>query len=182
MILLRGRATSNLRLDSSTLLIISALGGVFKIDWICRKDLSFSKVIHLNNPWNDNKPVKIGRDGQEIEPRKAHSLLSFFHSAEFSDSGVAEEICRQFPEDGQVEMTPILRRSKESARQQRAKPESERRKAVPTTKPLSVNRGGPPRDSRGPPPMRKRRSGESLTCLTDDDLKKVEIVGGFQFE
>jgi len=117
-----------------------ALGGVFKIDWICRKDLSFSKVIHLNNPWNDNKPVKIGRDGQEIEPR------------------VAEEICRQFPEDGQVEMTPILRRSKESARQQRAKPESERRKAVPTTKPLSVNRGGPPRDSRGPPPMRKRRS------------------------
>ena len=50
--------------------LISALGGVFKIDWICRKDLTFSKVIHLNNPWNDNKPVKIGRDGQEIEPRK----------------------------------------------------------------------------------------------------------------
>lgn len=117
-----------------------ALGGVFKIDWICQKELSFSKVIHLNNPWNDNKPVKIGRDGQEIEPR------------------VAGEICRLFPEDNQVEMTPILRRSKESARQQRAKPESERRKAVPTTKPLSVNRGGPPRDSRGPPPMRKRRS------------------------
>jgi len=117
-----------------------ALGGVFKIDWICQKELSFSKVIHLNNPWNDNKPVKIGRDGQEIEPR------------------VAEEICRLFPEDNQVGMTPILRRSKESARQQRAKPESERRKAVPTTKPLSVNRGGPPRDSRGPPPMRKRRS------------------------
>ena len=147
--------------------IISALGGVFKIDWICRKDLSFSKVIHLNNPWNDNKPVKIGRDGQEIEPRKP-SFVTFpvvAFSAEmnyFRDSGVAEEICRQFPEDGQVEMTPILRRSKESARQQRAKPESERRKAVPTTKPLSVNRGGPPRDSRGPPPMRKRRSGESL--------------------
>ena len=72
-----------------------------------------------------------------------------------------------------MEMTPILRRSKESARQQRAKPESERRKAVPTTKPLSVNRGGPPRDSRGPPPMRKRRSGESFD---DFDLTKVERV------
>ena len=143
------------------------MGGVFKIDWICRKDLSFSKVIHLNNPWNDNKPVKIGRDGQEIEPRKATSVTfsityHYFIALSFFYSGVAEEICRQFPEDGQVEMTPILRRSKESARQQRAKPESERRKAVPTTKPLSVNRGGPPRDSRGPPPMRKRRSGESL--------------------
>ena len=83
LILLRGRATSNLRLDSSTLLIISALGGVFKIDWICRKDLSFSKVIHLNNPWNDNKPVKIGRDGQEIEPRKA-TLVTFSMYYRFS--------------------------------------------------------------------------------------------------
>ena len=149
--------------DISTFLLISALGGVFKIDWICQKELSFSKVIHLNNPWNDNKPVKIGRDGQEIEPRKPTFVTNLFFMFFCSWSyiaGVAEEICRLFPEDNQVEMTPILRRSKESARQQRAKPESERRKAVPTTKPLSVNRGGPPRDSRGPPPMRKRRSGE----------------------
>ena len=151
--------------NTSTFLLISALGGVFKVDWICRKDLSFSKVIHLNNPWNDNKPVKIGRDGQEIEPRKSTTIVSCYaHFLSLSPvlsniAGVAEEICRLFPEDNQVEMTPILRRSKESARQQRAKPESERRKAVPTTKPLSVNRGGPPRDPRGPPPMRKRRSG-----------------------
>ncbi len=45
-----------------------ALGGVFKIDWVCRKDLPFQGVSHLSNPWNDGKPVKIGRDGQEIEP------------------------------------------------------------------------------------------------------------------
>ena len=78
-----------------------ALGGVLKIDWICRKvschpisepksegaflmlldehllmidyyfqDLPFQKVQHLYNPWNDGKPIKIGRDGQEIEPSK----------------------------------------------------------------------------------------------------------------
>ena len=47
-----------------------ALGGVFRIDWVCRKELSFNKVQHLYNPWNDGKPIKIGRDGQEIEPRK----------------------------------------------------------------------------------------------------------------
>ena len=29
-----------------------------------RKDLSFNKTQHLYNPWNEGKPVKIGRDGQ----------------------------------------------------------------------------------------------------------------------
>ncbi|XP_009985234.1 PREDICTED: YTH domain-containing protein 1-like [Tauraco erythrolophus] len=40
------------------------LGGVFKIDWICRRELPFTKSAHLTNPWNEHKPVKIGRDGQ----------------------------------------------------------------------------------------------------------------------
>lgn len=78
-----------------------ALGGVFKVDWICRKELPFSSTLHLYNPWNEGKPVKIGRDGQEIEPR------------------VAEELCRLFPQDEGIEMTPILRKSKEAARQAR---------------------------------------------------------------
>ncbi|XP_044764001.1 YTH domain-containing protein 1 [Coccinella septempunctata] len=75
-----------------------ALGGVFKVDWICRKELPFSSTMHLYNPWNDGKPVKIGRDGQEIEPR------------------VAEELCRLFPQDEGIEITPILRLAKESAK------------------------------------------------------------------
>lgn len=29
-----------------------------------RRDLAFTKTTHLHNSWNDNKPVKIGRDGQ----------------------------------------------------------------------------------------------------------------------
>uniref|UniRef100_A0A8B9PJ13 YTH domain-containing family protein n=1 Tax=Apteryx owenii TaxID=8824 RepID=A0A8B9PJ13_APTOW len=41
------------------------LGGVFKIDWICRRELPFTKSAHLTNPWNEHKPVKIGRDGQQ---------------------------------------------------------------------------------------------------------------------
>lgn len=51
-----------------------ALGGVFEIDWICKKELSFTCTTHLHNPWNDGKPVKIGRDGQEIEPNVAEEL------------------------------------------------------------------------------------------------------------
>ena len=80
-----------------------ALGGVFKIDWVCRGDLSFNKVQHLYNPWNEGKPVKIGRDGQEIEPK------------------VGEELGRLFLEDKGVDLTPILRKSKEAARKHRAK-------------------------------------------------------------
>lgn len=75
-----------------------ALGGVFEVDWVSRRDLSFTKTQHLYNPWNEGKPVKIGRDGQEIEPR------------------VAEELCRLFPKDDGVNLTPILHKSKRSAR------------------------------------------------------------------
>merc|ERR1719228_3208150 len=99
-----------------------ALGGVFKIDWISKGDLSFQKVQHLYNPWNEGKPVKIGRDGQEIQPR------------------VGEELCRLFTEDHSVDITPILRKSKEAAREQRAKG------GVPRTGPIGghtrVVRGG----------------------------------------
>ncbi|XP_049777634.1 YTH domain-containing protein 1-like [Schistocerca cancellata] len=75
-----------------------ALGGVFRVDWVCRKELPFSATVHLYNPWNEGKPVKIGRDGQEIEPK------------------VAAELCRLFPVDEGIEMTPILRKSKEAAK------------------------------------------------------------------
>lgn len=82
---------------------VKALGGVFELDWICRKELSFTCTAHLYNVWNDGKPVKIGRDGQEIEPK------------------VGSELCRLFPEDEHVEMTPILRKSKEAAKMMREK-------------------------------------------------------------
>lgn len=80
-----------------------ALGGVIELDWICRKELSFNATLHLHNTWNEGKPVKIGRDGQEIEPK------------------IGAELCRLFPEDEQIELTPILRKSKETARVMREK-------------------------------------------------------------
>lgn len=39
-------------------------GGVFRLDWICKNELSFNHTSHLYNPFNDNRPVKIARDGQ----------------------------------------------------------------------------------------------------------------------
>ncbi|XP_074598684.1 uncharacterized protein LOC141853294 [Brevipalpus obovatus] len=71
-----------------------ALGGVFDLDWICRKELPFSKTLHLFNPLNEGKPVKIARDGQEIEPR------------------VGEELCRLFPADDSIDLMSHLKKMK----------------------------------------------------------------------
>ena len=62
-------------------LTAKALGGVFMLDWVNTNELSFSKTLHLFNPLNEGKPVKIARDGQEI------------------DSRVGEELCRLFAAD-----------------------------------------------------------------------------------
>lgn len=43
-----------------------SLGGVFEVQWLCRNELSFDKTFHLKNPYNENKSVKIGRDGTVI--------------------------------------------------------------------------------------------------------------------
>nr|XP_055056291.1 YTH domain-containing protein 1 isoform X2 [Misgurnus anguillicaudatus] len=61
------------------------LGGVFKIDWICRRELPFTKTAHLSNSWNENKPVKIGRDGQEIELECGTQLCMLFPPDESID-------------------------------------------------------------------------------------------------
>ncbi|XP_066996788.2 YTH domain-containing protein 1 isoform X2 [Anabrus simplex] len=112
----------------------NALGGVFKVDWVCRKELAFSKTQHLYNPWNEGKPVKIGRDGQEIEPR------------------VAEELCRLFPMDEGIDMTPILRKSKEAARILRPRSHGSH------SRPLHRSFGGPGRGHSHNTGSRGRRS------------------------
>lgn len=39
-------------------------GRSFKVKWLRLHDLSFQRTLHLKNPWNDFKPVKISRDCQ----------------------------------------------------------------------------------------------------------------------
>lgn len=69
-------------------------GGLFYVDWINRNELSFTNTTHLFNSFNDGKPVKIGRDGQEVDPQ------------------VGEELCRLFPPDDTVDLIPLLKRMK----------------------------------------------------------------------
>lgn len=41
-------------------------GGTFNVDWIRLCDLPFQRTVHLRNPLNSFKPVKISRDCQEL--------------------------------------------------------------------------------------------------------------------
>ncbi|CAF1388418.1 unnamed protein product [Adineta steineri] len=70
-----------------------AFSGVIPIDWVSRRSLPFNQTLHLFNSWNENKPVKIGRDGQEIEPR------------------CAEALCRSFPPDPTIDIITISKKS-----------------------------------------------------------------------
>ncbi|XP_077132052.1 YTH domain-containing protein 1 isoform X2 [Ranitomeya variabilis] len=74
------------------------LGGVFKIDWICRRELPFTKSAHLANQWNEHKPVKIGRDGQEIEP----------------DCGT--QLCLLFPTDESIDLYQVIHKMRHKRR------------------------------------------------------------------
>jgi hypothetical protein len=42
----------------------SPWGRSFKVKWLQLNDLPFQKTLHLKNPLNDYKPVKISRDCQ----------------------------------------------------------------------------------------------------------------------
>lgn len=58
-----------------------SLGGVLKVEWLCTKELPFHETQDLYNSFNDNKPVKVARDGQQIE------------------SDVGKKLCKLFPQD-----------------------------------------------------------------------------------
>ncbi|XP_063775912.1 YTH domain-containing protein 1 isoform X2 [Pseudophryne corroboree] len=91
------------------------LGGVFKIDWICRRELPFTKSAHLTNPWNEHKPVKIGRDGQEIE----------------LDCGT--QLCLLFPTDESIDLYQVIHKMRHKRRmhsQPRSRGRPSRREAT----------------------------------------------------
>ncbi|CAF0719601.1 unnamed protein product [Rotaria sp. Silwood1] len=87
--------------------------GVIYIDWITCRSLPFSKTSHLFNSWNENKPVKIGRDGQEIEPR------------------CAEALCRLFPSDPTIDIMSIATKAKNNKKRYSSRSQSR--------SPLSIN-------------------------------------------
>ena len=53
-------------------------GGAMAIKWQTIYDLNFADTMHLHNPLNENKPIKISRDGQEMAPAVGFELCGIF--------------------------------------------------------------------------------------------------------
>ncbi|KAI3681044.1 hypothetical protein L6452_35826 [Arctium lappa] len=54
-------------------------GRNFCVKWLKLCELSFHKTRHLRNPYNENLPVKISRDCQELEPSIGEQLASLLY-------------------------------------------------------------------------------------------------------
>ncbi|KAI5199716.1 hypothetical protein E4T39_06088 [Aureobasidium subglaciale] len=54
-------------------------GKSFQVEWISTNRLPFYRTRGLRNPWNENREVKIARDGTEIEPSIGSRLVQMFH-------------------------------------------------------------------------------------------------------
>ncbi|XP_036792649.1 YTH domain-containing protein 1 isoform X4 [Oncorhynchus mykiss] len=106
------------------------LGGVFKIDWICRRELPFTKTAHLSNSWNEHKPVKIGRDGQEMEP------------------GCGMQLCVTFPQDESINLFQVIHKMRHKRRMP-SEPRSRGR--PPHREPTRGDPGSLPNSCRGRP-------------------------------
>lgn len=60
-------------------------GRNFSVKWLKLCELSFQKTRHLRNPYNENLPVKISRDCQELEPSVGEQLASLLYLEPDSD-------------------------------------------------------------------------------------------------
>ncbi|KAL3851522.1 hypothetical protein ACJIZ3_013404 [Penstemon smallii] len=60
-------------------------GRNFALKWLKLCELSFNKTRHLRNPYNENLPVKISRDCQELEPSIGEQLASLLYLEPDSD-------------------------------------------------------------------------------------------------
>jgi YT521-B-like domain len=54
-------------------------GKPFRVAWISTTRVLFSRTRGLRNIWNDNKYVKVARDGTELEPSVGRQLIELFH-------------------------------------------------------------------------------------------------------
>uniref|UniRef100_A0A8C5M7C2 YTH domain-containing family protein n=1 Tax=Leptobrachium leishanense TaxID=445787 RepID=A0A8C5M7C2_9ANUR len=92
------------------------LGGVFKIDWICRRELPFTKSTHLTNPWNEHKPVKIGRDGQTVCGFEKSGCQPRAHRLQEIEPECGNQLCLLFPTDDTIDLYQVIHKMRQKRR------------------------------------------------------------------
>eukprot|EP00026_Physarum_polycephalum_P002022 Phypoly_transcript_02026.p1 GENE.Phypoly_transcript_02026~~Phypoly_transcript_02026.p1 ORF type:complete len:596 (+),score=148.30 Phypoly_transcript_02026:118-1905(+) len=70
-----------------------AWGNSFSVKWLQLYDLPFTETVHIRNPLNDDKPVKVSRDGQELDEETAIALCTLI------DNGAAKADKKRKPYD-----------------------------------------------------------------------------------
>uniref|UniRef100_A0A3Q7IEX6 YTH domain-containing family protein n=1 Tax=Solanum lycopersicum TaxID=4081 RepID=A0A3Q7IEX6_SOLLC len=60
-------------------------GRSFEVNWLRLYDLPFQRTLHLKNPWNQDKPVKISRDCQELPPDIGEALCELLEGQDSMD-------------------------------------------------------------------------------------------------
>jgi hypothetical protein len=48
----------------------------FRVQWLSKTAVEFWRIGHLRNPYNEDLPVLVGKDGQEIEEECGAKLMS----------------------------------------------------------------------------------------------------------
>ncbi|KAJ9121559.1 hypothetical protein QFC22_002178 [Naganishia vaughanmartiniae] len=68
------------------------LSHMFKVEWLQVGELPFSSIKSLRNPWNQDKEVKVSRDGTELEPAVGATLLAKWSNLHGATAPVANAI------------------------------------------------------------------------------------------
>ncbi|XP_015084820.1 YTH domain-containing protein 1 isoform X2 [Solanum pennellii] len=67
-------------------------GRSFEVNWLRLYDLPFQRTLHLKNPWNQYKPVKISRDCQELPPDIGEALCELLDGQDALDVDLKMDI------------------------------------------------------------------------------------------
>ncbi|GAW80723.1 YTH domain-containing protein [Plasmodium gonderi] len=102
-------------------------GRNFDIQWVRVVDVPFQEVSHLKNSLNENKSIKVGRDGQEIEHMIGLKLCEIFEAKYAKMSNFGELKTQQTNQVGQAthqtqpkQTTQMTQPSQSTQRRQRA--------------------------------------------------------------
>lgn len=53
----------------------------FKVEWLSVRKVTFQRTKGIRNPWNNNKEVKVARDGTELETEVGKKIVALFNES-----------------------------------------------------------------------------------------------------